>query len=304
MQQVNASTGMANSSNKRRNSAPKRTRNLQGRRYKSAHIQVRSRRRIVLALLYVALLVILVVGILTTPLLSLRHATLYGTGALTPEEALAVEKSSVIRPGMNTLFLNQRKIESRLKSIACIKTSRVYRTGINSFGIAVTPRTPYVLLKKPGAFYQADENGSPIRQVSLNSRNRLPVINLPANAPIILGQTLSDDTVMSAIQILKNAHYHPLIRIAKIDIDQTGNLCLNMMDGIIIKFGLPESIPAKMEFVQNVYLCTAPAKQVTSINISCLEHPVCTERIVLPASPVLLNQPGSAKKVPNAPAKS
>ena len=304
MQQVNASKGVASSSNKRRISTTKRTRNLQGRRYKSAHIQVRSRRRAVIGTLYLALLAILVIGILTTPLLSLRRATLYGTGALTPEEALAVEKYSLIPPGMNTLFLNQKKIELRLNSLAFIKSSRVYRTGINSFGIVATPREPFVLMKKPGAFYQADEYGIPIRQVSIHSKNRLPVINLPAKAPIMLGQTFSDDAVMSAIQILKNAHYHPLVRIAKIDIDQTGNLCLNMMDGIVIKFGLPESIPAKMEFVQKVYLCTTPAKQVTSINISCLEHPVCTERSVLPVATDLSNQPGNSKKAPDAPAKS
>ena len=226
----------------------------------------------------------MIAGILTTPLLGLRHATVYGTSSLTSEEALAVEKASNLPPGLNTLFLNARKMEAKLNGIPAVKSSRVSRTGVNSIGIAIVAREPFALLIKGKEIYEADYDGIPIRPTRLTAKNRLPLIRLPGDTAVSPGTPLSQDSAMSALQILKNAHYHPLIRIVKIDIDQTGNLCLNMMDGIAIQFGLPENIPAKMEFVQKVYQCSTPSKKVVSINISCLEHPVCVERSLLPVT--------------------
>ena len=256
------------------------------RKYKSDYVAALKRRNTILLGLYAVLAGVLAAAICSSPLLSVHRIKVRGADSLSPEERMAVSKAISIVPGTNVLLVPTGKIEKALAKLSYVKGSRVRRASANSLEATLEVREPFLLVRKGNDIFESDSEGVPIRQIKPKKLFTLPVVQLNPIYTVTPGVLMSDDAIQSAIQILKNAHYRQLAGIAKIDIDQNGNLCLNMADGIVFFLGQAKNIQAKMEKVRLIYLKSPHiARRMLSINLSCLENPVCVLRPTPPPKP-------------------
>ena len=256
------------------------------RKYKSDYVAALKRRNAILLGLYAALACVLIAAIGSSPFLSLHRIKVRGADSLSPEERIAVSKAVSIAPGTNVLLAPTGKIEKSLAKLSFIKGSKVRRVSANSLEATLEVREPFLLVRKGDEIFESDSEGVPLRQTKPKKSFALPIVQLSPSYTVTPGILMSDDAIQSAIQILKNAHYRQLAGIAKIDIDQNGNLCLNMADGIVFFLGQAKNIQAKMEKVRLIYLKSPHiARRMLSINLSCLENPVCVLRPTPPPKP-------------------
>ena len=256
------------------------------RKYKSDYVAALKRRNTILLGLYAVLAGVLAAAICSSPLLGIHRIKVRGADSLSPEERMAISKAISIVPGTNVLLVPTGKIEKALAKLSYVKGSGVRRASANSLEATLEVREPFLLVRKGNEIFESDSEGVPIRQIKPKKSFTLPVVQLNPSYTVTPGVLMSDDAIQSAIQILKNAHYRQLAGIAKIDIDQNGNLCLNMADGIVFFLGQAKNIQAKMEKVRLIYLKSPHiARRMLSINLSCLENPVCVLRPTPPPKP-------------------
>ncbi len=279
MEHRTAISSVSQTRNRRPSGGRSVARRPSNRKYKSDYVAALKRRNAILLGLYAVLACVLVAAIFSSPFLSLRRIKVRGADSLSPEELLSVSKAISIAPGTNVLLAPTGKIEKALAKLPYIKGSKVRRTSASSLEATLEVREPFLLVRKGAEIFESDSEGVPLRQSKPKKSFALPVVQLNPSYTVTPGVLMSDDAIQSAIQILKNAHYRQLAGIAKIDIDQNGNLCLNMADGIVFFLGQAKNIQAKMEKVRLIYLKSPHiAKRMLSINLSCLENPVCVLR--------------------------
>ncbi len=112
---------------------------------------------------------------------------------------------------------------------------------------------------------------------------RLPLIVLNRPESVRPGVPFQDAALTAAIQILRSARQDSMVRIAKIEVDQSDNICLNMQDGLSIQFGQVEDYPSKYALVRRIYSREPDiARKLVAINVSCPSFPACTPRSLLP----------------------
>ncbi|HZO91053.1 MAG TPA: FtsQ-type POTRA domain-containing protein [Chthonomonadaceae bacterium] len=113
---------------------------------------------------------------------------------------------------------------------------------------------------------------------------RLPLVALAGARAVQLGVALDDPALTAAIQIWQSARQDKMVRIAKIEVDQSGNICLNMLDGIPIQLGQAEDLPTKLALVRRIYAREPNiARRLVAVNLSCPSWPACTPRQPLPS---------------------
>ena len=96
---------------------------------------------------------------------------------------------------------------------------------------------------------------------------------------------VDDHAVLAAIRIYQAARQGKVVRIAKIDVDLNGNMCLNMQDGVLIQFGQDTEIPDKLKLIRDIYSSGVDiASRLAVINVTCPSNAACTPRS-LPTSP-------------------
>ena len=70
--------------------------------------------------------------------------------------------------------------------------------------------------------------------------SRLPLIVWQRPTVVKPGTVFNDGALQSALALSRWAQKETAVHLAKIEVDQSDNICLNMKDGIPIKFG-PDS---------------------------------------------------------------
>ena len=260
---------------------------------KNNQLIVSERRSRVLALLAIVFGLELALAALTSPFFSVHRITLHGVSALQDFEIEALRQTVVLPKDSNLFRAPFGTFESRLHSYPWIQDAKCRWNSNHAIDVLCRVRQPSVIAQVNGLYYEIDEKSIPIRIARQETLKELPLIEVEPRVSLRLGSVIDVAGVQSAIDVYRDARSQPLLRIGKIQIDQLGNMCLNMRDNLRVSLGDSTNLRWKMSYVRRLYE-TNPnvARDLPVIDISCPAQPVCAPRQPAAAAP---SHPGNSK---------
>jgi cell division septal protein FtsQ len=230
---------------------------------------------IVLALLCGAELLF---ALFNAPALNVRHTKIEGItdgSSLTQDEIRITQNAAALPAGTNWLRAPVGQIHANLASLPWLRSATVGHSFPMDINIVVEPRAPaYSLITAAGRFEMGADN-TPIRQLRREMENRLKPIFLNSSKAPKLGAVFADTATDTAAQILHRTQADAVLRIAKIEIDQSTNIWLNMSAGIRVKFGLCDDVDKKITMLRKLLSHEREAR-FSEINLSCPDWPAGT----------------------------
>lgn len=244
---------------------------------------VRRIRRHTLFGLYALLAGVFVAAAFTTPLLHIRHIQVSGAQPLPKSEADSVRTAANLPNGTNFLLASANQMQTRVRALPWVRSAVVHRRFPHTVTVDMTLREPVAQVQTTGGIWEVDRAGLPIRNVRPQMAGRLPMIVWQQPIVVKPGMAFGDHALQSALALSQWAQKETLIRLAKIEVDQSDNICLNMKDGIPIKFGPDMELESKQKLVANLYRREPDiARRIQQIDISCPSDVACTPRVILP----------------------
>jgi cell division septal protein FtsQ len=253
--------------------------------------EVRKRRHRVLITLYAVLGAEIGFALLTSPALAIRKMRVYGLADLPLWEQEQTLRALQIGSATNWFRAPLRRMREDTRGLPWVRATSVERSYSWTLFARVTPRQPFLALKVGPTWYETDADGVPIRIARPDVAKRLPHVVLQQERTVHNGLPLGDPALTAGIQILQEWTQEGTVHIAKIVIDQSGNICLNMRDGMKFQIGQAEDVAAKIALVKNIYARDPGIGQMlASVNLSCPSAPACTPRAAQTA-PLLMGPP-------------
>ena len=240
---------------------------------------VRRVRRQVLGTLYSALVIEIIVAALFSPALHVRRVRVEGMNGLAPTEQALILNAVQIAPKTNWLRAPVGSITQRLRAMPWIRTATVWRRLPDIVVADITARRPALLVQSGADQVEVDTDGVPIRRAHPGDAAALPAVVLDRPRVLRPGVPLQDDLVLAAMQTYAAFRKQPGTHIAKIEVDQSDNICLNMQDGVVVQFGNTDALAPKIALLQHIYEREPDiAQRLVAINLSCPTWPACTPR--------------------------
>ncbi len=234
----------------------------------------RKRGRILIAL--AALCAIeLVYALLSAPALNVKHTYIEGIASaseLAKADVDLIRRAAAMPTGTNWILAPVGRIHSNLTALPWIRSATVRRRLPTDVVIAVEPRVPAYALITPGGKYEVAEDNMPIRPLRREMENRLTPIVLSTVGVPKPGVVFANTAECTAAQILHLTQSDTGQRIAKIEIDQSTNIWLNMSAGVRIKFGHCEDVDKKIAMMRKL-LSHDRGKRFAEINLSNPDWP-------------------------------
>ena len=253
---------------------------------------VRRVRRQVLFTLYAVLTGEVVAAALTTPLLHIKSVQVKGAESLPAAETAQLLSTAKPVNGTNFLLAPASRIQAQLRALPWVRSAVVHRRFPHTVTVDVTLREPVAQVQTTNGLWEIDADGLPIRIVRHEMAARLPMIVWQQPTVVKPGAVFGDHALQSALSLSHWAQKETLIHLAKIEVDQSDNICLNMQDGIPIKFGPDTETERKQTLITNLYRREPDiARRIQQIDISCPSDVACTPRVVLPAPASTALQP-------------
>ncbi len=244
---------------------------------------VRRIRRQVLLSLYAILAGEAIVAAFTTPLLHIQHIQVRGTEGLPATEVTRVFTAASLPNKTNFLLAPAGKVQTRVGALPWVLAATVHRHFPNRITVDMTLREPVAQVRTPSGIWEVDYAGLPIRNVRPEMASRLPLIVWERPTTVTPGVIFGNKTLESALALSRWAQKETAVPLAKIEVDQSDNICLNMKDGIPIKFGPDSELESKQTLVANLYRRDPDiARHIQQIDVSCPSDVACTPRIILP----------------------
>ena len=232
-----------------------------------------------LTALYVLLAGVSVAALLTSPRLSIKRVQIQGAAGLPTVEAQAVSQAAFIPAGVNTFLAPTGRLEAKLRALPCVRQASVLRRFPDGLQAKITLRQTVAIAQTSAGDFEVDRSGIAIRAARTEFAANLPHIALLRPRTVQVGVSLNDTALDAALEALDKAAMEPALRIAKIEVDLTDNLCLNMQNGIKARLGSPEDVPKKMALLATAYRREPNlASRLLAINLSCPDWPACTPR--------------------------
>ncbi len=203
--------------------------------------------RLTLSCLLFLLLLELVVTAFTSPWFYITNIKIEGTKILNPK---AVVNELNIPPKTNLFRLQTRPLVQRLLKNPLILRASVHKAIPRTLVVRITERKPLLTLSTNGKYYEVDRYSVPFRIISKPPTD-LPLVICETTQKIILGKPLKTQSLNSAIECLLIAKQKKNFTVAKIFVDQNGDLCLNTSDGLEVKLGRPAKLSVKLDIVES-----------------------------------------------------
>lgn len=239
----------------------------------------RKRGRILIALTVICTLE-LAYAVLTAPALNVKHIHVNGiteASSLTKEEISITSLASALPAETNWLLAPVGLIHKKLTSLPWVRSATVSRRLPTDLVVVVEPREPSYALITPAGRYEVAQDNTPIRPLRRELENRLtPVVMNSSEAPKP-GTVIADIPVCTAALILHRTLSDSALRIAKIEIDRSTNIWLNMSTGVRIKFGHCEDVDKKIAMMWRL-LSHDAGRRFAEINVTCPDWPAGTLR--------------------------
>jgi cell division protein FtsQ len=244
----------------------------------------RMRRRALFALAF-CLTLECVVATFTSPALTIKHIRVSGTDALPAAEADAILRAAALPRGCNWFRVPRARMMREIGQMAWVKSVTVEKRLPDDIRVRVIPRQPAAVAENGTQFAEVDIQGVPIRAARPERIASLAHLVLPPSARLQYGDPIVDRAVREALRVLDNTANGQAVRIAKIEVDQSDNLCLNMSDRTPIRLGQAEDLDAKMEIVKRIYRNRPDiANSLAAIDLTCPAKPACISRKPAPSA--------------------
>ena len=258
----------------------------------------KKRRRRTLRLLYTVLAVELVAAIFTSPALTVEKARVVGLETLPEAERAQTLQAVDVPRATNLLRVPFQRLRQQANALPWVSNAHIPHSWGRTVTIDVTPRQPFFALKVGAQWYETDATRVPIRIARPTVINHLPHVVYHQEIVVQPGLAVQDPALEGAVHVLQMlpqntpaAMQENGVRIAKIVIDQSDNICLNMRDGMEFKFGQSDDLTAKVALVKHIYAKDPGIGQMlASINLSSPSAPACTPRAVA-VSPLIPGTP-------------
>ena len=203
--------------------------------------------------------------VLQTPSLAIKSAKVSGVKLA---DKAAVKKLADRCVGQNILLLHKASVASGIRRIAEVESVKIGRSFPCSAWVRVKERTAaavvtdgdrYCLIQRDGFMFHCVDD--PVKG--------LPLISLRKCDPIRAGVRLKSPCANYALRVMKAAHSSKL-KLDKISVDPTGDICLNMGSDLYVKFGQPDDIERKMSLLRQTLVCRPSiAKEAAYLDVSC-----------------------------------
>jgi hypothetical protein len=264
--------------------------------------RARVRGRVLVALAAVCA-VELVYALLTSPARNVNRTTINGiagTSNLSKDEIETTRRAGALPAGTNWLLAPVGQIQKRLTSLPWVRDAHAARRLPTDIEIELDIRKPSYSLITPTGRYEVAEDNTPIRTLRRQFENSLtPIFDSYVSIPRP-GAAIADAQVCMAAQILHRTQGDTVLRIAKIEIDQTTNIWLNMSTGVRIKFGHCEDADKKIAMIRRL-LSHDQGKRFAEINVSSPDWPAGTLReTVNPGEPAQVAAAGTSGQLHGA----
>jgi cell division protein FtsQ len=268
----------------RPSSAPSRSHSgrYRARRHQKerAPLLTRSRLRTLLAGLAVSTIFACLTFVNRSPLFAIRQVRVTGLVELMPDEAGDAQAAAELPSNTNFFHLNRRQLESEIESVPAVAAARISRRFPNRVEIVVTPRRPVAILAAGAARWEVDRGGVAIRPE--RPGQKLPEIDCASASNVAPGQRIDVPGVagaLSAASLCAAAPNGKPLGIAKIEVDQNGDMCLNMVDSVAIRFGQGDQLDTKLALVRRIYNERPDiGAEVETIDLRFPEAPACLTR--------------------------
>lgn len=254
---------------------------------------VRRIRRQALFSLYAVLGGELIAATFTTPLLHIQHIQVAGAEPLPPSEVARVLDAASLPNKTNFLLAPVNRVQTQVRALPWIRSANVHRHFPATVTVEMTLRESVAQVQTTNGRWEVDTNGLPIRAVRSEMASRLPLIVWQQPKAVQPGVVFGDHALQSALALSQWAQKETAVRLTKIEVDQSDNICLNMKDGIPIKFGPDSELESKQTLVANLYRRDPNiAQRIQEIDVSCPSDVACTPRVILPTPASNTLQPG------------
>lgn len=244
---------------------------------------VRRIRRQVLFSLYAVLAGEVIAIAFTTPLLQIQRIQVSGAEKLPGAEAESVHEAAALPNGTNFLLASAGRMQDRVRALPWVRSAVVHRRFPHTVTVDLTLREPVAQVVTSGGRWEVDRDGLPIRNLRAGMIGQLPMIVWQHPTVVKPGTPFGDHALQSALALSRWVQKETFLHLAKIEVDQSDNICLNMKDGIPIKFGPDTELDSKQTLVANLYRREPDiARRLQQIDISCPSDVACTPRVILP----------------------
>lgn len=270
--QLAAQAASRGSSQAPRRAVPKRKPNGVARPILSA-----ARQRWITAVLALTALLSLLGVFLASPLMRVRHVRLSGVAELLPEESTQTWAAAAVPARSNLFRLRTRTMQESLSHLPWVASASVARVFPSSLAVTIKPRTSRAHLRALGQDWEVDSSAVLIRR--LRSGMSLPLVECAAVSELKPGQRVDTVGLAGALKVISECKPRGGVRIANVEVDQSGELCLNMSDNVAIRLGQEEALPTKIDYIQRIY-DDKPGigSEVSSIDLRWPESPSCVLR--------------------------
>jgi cell division protein FtsQ len=241
--------------------------------------EIRRQRRRALCVLGIGLIIEGAVAALTSPALAIKRIRVDGTTSLPAVEANAIVRAATLPRGCNWFRVPRGRIALDIARMAWVKAVTIRKRLPAEMRVSITPRQPVAVAQLGVELVEVDAEGVPIRTARQETTVSLPRVVLPPTARLQFGVPLADRAAREAVRVLGGAATDQAVRVAKIEVDQSDNLCLNMRDNTSIRLGQAEDLDAKMGIVRRIYRYRPDiANSLAAIDLTCPAKPACISR--------------------------
>ncbi|MEP6753914.1 MAG: hypothetical protein ABJA67_00310 [Chthonomonadales bacterium] len=219
----------------------------------------------------------LTAGILFSPSMSIKKTSIYGLDSLPVAEAESIRAASKVPNLTNLVIGNVGSTLRKMEAVPSVDHVETLRKFPGEMVFKVYPRLPVATITTTDGTFSVDKSGVIIRQVAVSPS--LPAINIAGMSGLKPGNAPQNLSFGSALRTITKPIAGNVVQVASIDIDQTGELCLNMVDHNVIRFGAADNAGTKSSLVRRIYeQRPGIGSEVSSIDVSVPEHPTCVPR--------------------------
>jgi len=219
--------------------------------------------------------------LLSSPYLAIRSVQVEGARLLTGEK---IRNLANIPIGSNIFRVALGKAADRLVQEPLIRQVWIGRSLPDTIAIRITERQPIVTLQTQGRLWEIDAENIPCRRVSRPDPRR-PLIVFERPLQVAPGQPIEGEAFKAAMFCADFAARKKLFLMTKIEVDQNGNLCLNMDKGVQVKLGRCFDLPEKLGILELVWRDPRVRYDSVYLDLTCPTKPARLPRSALPSDP-------------------
>lgn len=213
--------------------------------------------------------------------------------ALLPQEEARYRETLTLPKRMNWVLAPVARIRRSLEHLPFIETAKVTQEFPNHIVAELHLREPFAILSIGANKYEIDKKGYPIRVARNEVIGRLPGVEFEEDLPLKLGEQVTARELPLWLSLLAHSYARNTVAIQKIRVDRTGNLCLNMKDGLEVQLGQAEELEEKTALLNTVYERDPTfGSLMVALNVSVPQSPSCRRRVAPgAASPAVVEPP-------------